>query len=210
FLLASGFRSRNAREVRRKIVCWEILNRHLDQAYERTFKIRLRIAAAIDNYADRRDDPAMGTDDIDCFLNTAAARHHILHDDEFFVRRNLKTAAQGKFAFVLFDKDVAFAEGTPDFLADNNSPESWGDDRVTIKFPQFIGELSAHLRSDVGVLQEDRTLEILAAMQARAQNEVAIQQRTGLAEKREKIFAHFVVGRLICSPPPASPLGLPV
>jgi len=55
--------------------------------------------------------------------------------------------------------------------------------------------LSAHLRSDVGMLQEDCALEILAAMQSRAQNEMAFQQRTGFPEKREKIFVHFVVGR---------------
>ncbi len=54
--------------------------------------------------------------------------------------------------------------------------------------------MSAHLRSDVGMLQEDCALEILAAVQTGAQDEMAIQQRAGFAEKREKVFAH-VVGR---------------
>jgi len=45
------------------------------------------------------------------------------------------------------------------------------------------------------VLQENRGLEILAAMQPRAQNEMAIEQRAGLAKKREEILAHLGSGR---------------
>ena len=43
----------------------------------------------------------------------------------------------------------------------------------------------------VGVLKEQRALEILAAVQTRAQNEVAVQQRAGFAEKCQQIFAHL-------------------
>jgi hypothetical protein len=50
------------------------------------------------------------------------------------------------------------------------------------------------------MLQQDRALEIFAAMQAGAQNEMAIEQRAGFAEKREQIFAHFVVGRFFIRP----------
>jgi hypothetical protein len=129
--------------------------------------------------------------DIDCFLYAAAASNNIFDDDEFFLRRNLKTAAQDKFAIFFFDKDMTFAQGTSDFLANNNSAESRGDDCVAIKVAQLVGEFSAHLRSDVGVLQENCALEILTAMQTGAQDEMAIQQSAGLTEKREEIFAHL-------------------
>ncbi|MGC2626493.1 MAG: hypothetical protein WA269_06620, partial [Candidatus Udaeobacter sp.] len=36
-----------------------------------------------------------------------------------------------------------------------------------------------------------RTLEILAAMQTRAQNKVAVQQRAGFPKKGQQIFAHL-------------------
>jgi hypothetical protein len=52
-------------------------------------------------------------------------------------------------------------------------------------------------------------LEILAAVQTGAQNEVAIQQRTGLAKKGQNIFAHMV-GRLTRSLPLAQSIDLPV
>jgi hypothetical protein len=51
----------------------------------------------------------MRTNDVDRFLDAATAGDDVLDDDEFFIRRNLKIAAQNKFAIFFFDKDVAFA-----------------------------------------------------------------------------------------------------
>ena len=50
----------------------------------------------------------MCADDIECFLHSSAASHHIFDNNELFTRRNLKTAAQDELALVLLDKDVAF------------------------------------------------------------------------------------------------------
>ena len=41
------------------------------------------------------------------------------------------------------------------------------------------------------MLKKQRALEILAAVQTRAQNEVAVQQRAGFAEKGQQIFVHL-------------------
>ena len=136
----------------------------------------------------------MRTNDVDCFLHASTARDDVFDDDKFFVRRNLKTAAQNKFAIFFFDKDVAFAQRSADFLADNNPAKGRGDHRVAIKFAEFVGEPSTDFCSDLGVLKEYRALEILPAVQAGAQNEVALEQSPGFAEKSEKIFAHDFVG----------------
>src|SRR5207244_9870673 len=96
-------------QIRRQLVCGKCLNGHLDEAHERTTKIRFGLTAPIDNDADREDDTAMCADDIDCFLHASAARHDIFHNDEFFAPRNVKTAPQDELAFVFFDKDMAFA-----------------------------------------------------------------------------------------------------
>ena len=93
-------------------------------------------------------------------------------------------------AILFFDKDVAFAQVAADFLADNNSAEGRGDDRVAIKFAQVIGEPSTNSCRNVGMLKKYRALEILPAVQAGVQNEVAIEQGTSFAKKGEKIFAH--------------------
>ena len=133
----------------------------------------------------------MRTDDVDCFLDAATAGDDVFDDDKFFIRRNLKTAAQNKFALVFFGKDVAFAQRATDLLADNNSAKGRGDHRVAIKFAEISGQPSTNFCSDVGVLKKYGALEILAAVQAGPQNEMALEQSPGFAEKSEKVFVHL-------------------
>ncbi|HXA09353.1 MAG TPA: hypothetical protein VNW28_05185 [Chthoniobacterales bacterium] len=66
-------------------------------------------AAPIDDHTDASDDTAVPADDVDRFLHAAAAAHNILRDDEFFVRRNHKSAAQDEAACFLLGEEVAFA-----------------------------------------------------------------------------------------------------
>src|SRR5438067_3275174 len=60
-----------------------------------------------------------------------------------------------------------------------------------MKLAHFIREPAAHLCSDLGVLKKQRALEIFAAVQTRAQNEVAVQQGSGLTKYRKEIFVHL-------------------
>jgi hypothetical protein len=46
--------------------------------------------------------------------------------------------------------------------------------------------------SDVGVLKKQCALEIFPAVQAGAQNEMALKQSPGFAEKREQILTHIL------------------
>jgi hypothetical protein len=149
------------------------------------------LAAAIKNHADCANNPAMRTNDVDCFLHASTAGHDIFDDDEFFIRRNLKTASQNKFAIFFFDKDVAFAQLATHFLTDNNSAKRRGDHRVAIKFAEFVSEPSTDFCRDVGVLKKYRALKILPAVQTGPQNEVALEQSPGFAEKGEQFFPHF-------------------
>lgn len=54
---------------------------------------------------------------------------------------------------------------------------------------QFVGPLRADLRRDVGVLKQERALEKLPAVQSAAKDEVPFEERAGLPEEREQIFA---------------------
>ena len=170
-------------KIGREIVRGKVLNIHFDQADERTTEIWFHFSASINNHADRGNGAATGENDIDCFLNAAAAGDDVFDDDEFFIRRDLKAAAQNKFAILFFDKDVAFAQLAADFLADNNSAEGRGDDCIAIKFAQSIGEPSTNSCRNVGMLKEYRALEILPAVQTGPQNEVSIEQRARFAEQ---------------------------
>ena len=134
----------------------------------------------------------MRADDVDRFLNASAARDHVFGDNEAFALVDLESAPQSESAGFFFDKDVAFAQRAPDFLADDDPAEGRGDHGVAIEVAQLICELLANLRRDPGVLKENGALEILAAVQAGAQNEMAVEQRAGFAKKREKVFAHLI------------------
>jgi hypothetical protein len=102
----------------------------------------------------------------------------------------LEAAAQDETAGIFLDKDVAFPEGTPDLLADDNSTKGGGDHRIALQVAELVGEPTTDVGCDVCVLEEQRTLEELATVQARPQNEMPVQERASPAEEREKVLAH--------------------
>ena len=132
----------------------------------------------------------MSPHDVHGFLDPSAARYDVFGYDEPLVRPDLKTATQNKSARFFVDKNVAPPEGAPDFLAHNNSTEGRRNDCIAFNAPQFIRQSPANFSGDVGVLKEQRALEKLPAVEARSQNEMAVEQRAGLAEKRKQILAH--------------------
>jgi hypothetical protein len=89
---------------------------------------------------------------------------------------------------------MPFPQGSPDFLTYDDSAQGGRDDRVAIDVPQFIREPGANIRRDSCVLQEQSALKKLSAVQARPQNEMSIEKRARLAEKREQIVAHAGFG----------------
>jgi hypothetical protein len=178
-------------QIRRQIIGWKSLDCHLNQAEEWATEIRTRSAAAVDDDSDAHDFAAVLPDDVDCFLHAAAAGDDVFGYDEAFVRRNLEAAPEDEAASFLFGKDMAFAQGTSHFLPDNDSTESWRNDSIALNSAEFIGELAADARRDLGMLEEERTLEELPAVQARAEQEMSVEQRARFSEKRQQIVAHF-------------------
>jgi hypothetical protein len=129
--------------------------------------------------------------DVDGFLYATAARDDVFGHDEFLARRDLKAAPQDQAARLFLHEDVAFPQRAADFLADDDAAEGRGDDGVALEAAQFIGEPSANIRRDRGVLQKDRALEELPAMQTGTQNEMAVEQGARLAEERKQVVAHL-------------------
>ena len=66
----------------------------------------------------------------------------------------------------------------------NDQPaQSWGNHALNAKAADLVGQLCAHLRCDLRVLQKQGALEELAAVQAGSQQEVAIEKGASLTEK---------------------------
>src|SRR5256885_939969 len=93
---AAGFYCWDFCQIGWQLVRSKSFDIHFDQADEWATEVGFRLTASIDNYAHRIDDTAARTNDIDRFLDAAPAGDDILDDDKSFLRRNLKTATQGK------------------------------------------------------------------------------------------------------------------
>src|SRR5439155_1716947 len=63
--------------------CFDV---HLDQTNKGTVELGFRSAASIDNHTDSSYQSAARTDDVDRFLDAAAARDDVFNDNELFVR----------------------------------------------------------------------------------------------------------------------------
>lgn len=191
FSFAAGFDRGNPGEISRQIISGKIFDVHFDEADEGTAKIGPFPAAAVDDDGDGDDPAAMGADDVDGFLDPSTAGHDIFGDNESLVRSNLESPAQDQAAArVFFRKNVAFPQGSSDFLADDYSTQGGGDDGVTIYVAQFLGEASANIGCNPWVLQDEGTLKELAAMQTGPQDKVPVEQRARLTKYGQQIVAH--------------------
>jgi hypothetical protein len=189
-LLAARFYGRHRGKISRNVIGRKCFDIHFDEAHERTAVVWPLPATPIDNNSNAGDLSSMSPDDVHRFLDTPTAGNDVFRDNKPLVRPDLKTAAKGEPACFFFHEDVAFAEGAPNLLANNDAAERRGNHGVAFNVSQFIREPSANIRSDVGVLKKQGALEKLAAVKARSQNEMAVEQRAGLAKKREQILAH--------------------
>jgi hypothetical protein len=189
-LLAPGLHGRNAGKVRRQTFGFEGLGIHLDQANKWTAIVRSLSATSVDDDADAGNFAAMRADDVDRFLDASASGYDVFGHDEPLVGPNLKTTPEDEAAHVFFHENVPFPERAAHFLADNDATKGRGDDGVAFESAQFIREPSTNIGGNVGMLQKQRALEKLPAVQARAQNEMALKQRPSPAKERKQILAH--------------------
>jgi len=189
-LRATGFYRRKGREVSRNFIGRKCFDIHFDETDKRTAVVRSLPAAAVDDHTNAGNLSSMSPDDVHGFLDTSAAGDDVLGDNKPLVRPDLKTAPQGEPSGFFFDEDVPFAEGAPNLLANDDSAEGRRNDYIAFNAPQFIRQSPANFSGDVGVLKEQCALEELPAVEARSQNEMAVEQRAGFAKKREQILAH--------------------
>jgi len=72
-----------------------------------------------------------------------------------------------------------------DLLSDQDAAQGWGDHGVKLGIAELVGKGAADAFGHLGIAQEEGALEKLAAVQAGAEDEVAVEKGAGLAEKFE-------------------------
>ena len=168
------------------VKCFHI---HLDKRNKRAPEIRQFPAATIHDRSGGRDDAPVVTNDLDCFLHPPSAGHNVLREQKPFARSDREPPPKNESAAaILLHEDMPFTQMARNFLPDNNSANSWRNNRCGLIVPQTIGQQPAHARSDRRILKQKRTLKKLAAVQAAAQCKMAAQQRAGLTEEIKNFF----------------------
>ena len=121
-------------------------------------------------------------------LYPSTAGDNIFGNNKGFARCDGETTAQDKAArTILLDKDVLLAEMARHFLTHDDSSDGRRNYRRGGKVFKFLGQQSADMRGHRGILQQQRALEELAAVQARSKNKVTLQEGARLAEEVENV-----------------------
>src|SRR6185503_12441340 len=96
---------------------------------------------------------------------------------------DLEAPTQDQFAFFLFNEDEARAKLPRDFLTDDQSAHRRRNHGGRAERTHFGRQRGAEPLDDGHLLKRKGALEKLPAVQAAAEDEVAFEQRAGLAEK---------------------------
>lgn len=132
--------------------------------------------------------PPVGANDVHSFLHATAFRHHVFDHEDFFSGRNLEAAAQDEFAIFLFGKNESHAKLPGDFLSDDETAHGRSNHGGRSQRADFAGEFRAELLDDRHLLQGQRALEELAAVQTTTQDEMSFEQRAAIAENLQHLI----------------------
>ena len=186
-LLAARLGDGERGEVRGEGFRGECLNLQLQQVVNRNPEIDLTVRSVHDHrHAEHRS--VSGADDVDGLLNSPASRNDILDHEALFTGCQQEPAAEDELAVVLFGKNKANAQLAGDFLADDESSHGGRNDGVGVKILEARGEGRSESFHVGHVLQGERALKVLAAVQTASEDEVAFQESSGSLKK----FLDFV------------------
>jgi hypothetical protein len=174
---------------------------HFNEADEGTAEIRTLSAGAVDDQPDTDGLSAPLPHDNDVLPDSLAARHDIFRHDKLLATRNCKGAAQDQAAGLFIGNICRSPNERPTSLAEIDSDERRRDHAIAFEVSQFVRELRADPRRDVRVLEEERALEKLPAVQTGPEHKVPFQQSAGLAEHRQRIVVDPTKRRFSQKPP---------
>ena len=182
--LAAGFYGGEGGEGGRELGGVEGFHLQRDEAELRHAKLGLAVGAVHD-HRHAGDVPAVGANDGHRFLHAPAFGHDIFHDEDVFAGRNFEAAPQHELAFLFFHEDEPRAKLPRDFLPNDEAAHRGRDHSEGAERFDLGGERRAEFFHDGHLLQGEGALEKLPAVQAAAENEMAFEQRAGVAKNLE-------------------------
>jgi hypothetical protein len=180
-LLAPGLRHGDAGQIGRELVGGERLDLEGDEAEERDAQVHLTVRA-IHHHGHGEHLALAGADDLDGLLHATALGDDVLDDEDLLAGNDLEPTPQGEPAVLFLGEDEADAELAGDFLADNKAAHGRGNHGDSVEAADLVGEGLTEPFDGGHVLEGEGALEVLPTVEAAAQDEMAFQQRAGVAE----------------------------
>ncbi len=178
-----------------KPVRGEGLDLHPDQAPGGDAEIQGAVRT-VHQHGHPRHDPLAGADDLEGLLHPAALGDDVLDHQHPLARGDLESAPQHQPALLLLGEDEPEPELTGDFLPDHQPAHGGGDDGGGRQVPELGGQRGSEPLDQGHLLQRNRALEKLAAVQTAPENEMAVEQRARRAERLQGFLGgHGVVAR---------------
>ena len=153
-------------------------------------------AAAVDEHADGDGNTAVGLDDIDDFLDGAAGRDDVFDDQAALTRMQVEAAAEGHLAIDALGEDGARAESLARLMGEQDAAGHRADDGLDVGVLELLGHRLAELLRVLWMLQHVELLDVVRAMQAGRQQEMAIHDGVRLDQQVFYFFfghCHFTV-----------------
>src|ERR1035441_7652293 len=176
----------NFREIGWQFVRLEHRNLQRNEAEHRHAKFR-RAVRTVHHHRHAGDRAAVGANNVNRLLHATALGHDILDNENFFSGCNLEPAPQDEFAVLFFHEDETDAELPRHFLADYESAHRWRNDRDRAERFDLRRQRRAELLDDRHLLEREGALEKLPAVQTAAEDEMAFEQRSAIAENFQNV-----------------------
>jgi hypothetical protein len=147
-------------------------------------------SAAVDDGAGSQNFYAFGLEGFDDVAGAAAGGDDILNDDGGFAGLHGESAAEDHFRGrrVAFGEQEACAQGSGDFVADDQASDGGGNHDVT--FREMRGQFAAEGFGNGGMLKHQRALHIFVGMKAAGEAEMTLQISAGFAKFFEDGVGH--------------------
>jgi hypothetical protein len=141
--------------------------------------------AAVDDRCGADDGRPCGLGDLDRLAGRHASRDHVFHDEDALPGLQRKPSPKHESAILTLSKNRPYTQGSPDFLSDDNAPQSRRKHDLRAQVPNPVRDPGATGLRFARMLQDKGALQVPWTVQSRGQSEVTFEQGTNAAEPVE-------------------------
>lgn len=148
--------------------------------------------AAVDEHADGDRDATVLFHDVDDFFDRAAGRDDVFDDEAALARVQREAAAECHLAVLALCEDRARAERLACLMGEQDAARDGADDGLDVRVFEFFSHGLAELLRVLWVLQDVEFLDVVRAVEAARQEEMAIHNRVCFDQKfLDFCFCHW-------------------